>query len=114
MGTLMLGEKGFNEMDMSLLKHLLFNKRPVSFVRTQCDSSIIGIQDVHEEEHDEEITPDEAMVKLREEFSKYINDNAISQVEMDHMDIYYTGLPPKKFPDFKRLVDYVLNGELLD
>ena len=30
------------------------------------------------------------------------------------IDIYYTGLPPKDFPDFKRLVDYVLNGELLD
>ena len=30
------------------------------------------------------------------------------------IDIYYTGLPLKIFPDFKRLVDYVLNGELLD
>merc|ERR1719436_1039020 len=108
--TIMLGEKGFNEMDMSLLKHLLFNKKPLAFVRTQCDSSIMGIQDVHEEEHDEEITADEAMAKLKEEFSKYIEDNVLSQVEMDHMDIFYTGLPPKKFPDFKRLVDNVLSG----
>lgn len=46
----MLGEKGFNEMDMSLLKHLLFNKKPLAFVRTQCDSSIAGIIDAHEEE----------------------------------------------------------------
>ena len=28
-------------------------------------------------------------------------------------DIFYTGLPKKNFPDFKRLVDYVLS-ELLD
>lgn len=41
----MLGEKGFNEMDMSLLKHLLFNKKPLAFVRTQCDSAINGILD---------------------------------------------------------------------
>ena len=41
----MLGEKGFNEMDMALLKHLLFNKKPLAFVRTQCDSAINGILD---------------------------------------------------------------------
>ena len=46
----MLGEKGFNEMDMSLLKHLLFNKKPLAFVRTQCDSAISGILD---EQYDE-------------------------------------------------------------
>ena len=46
--TLMLGEKGFNEIDMALFKHLLFNKRPVAFIRTQCDSAIVGIQDEHE------------------------------------------------------------------
>ena len=41
----MLVEKGFNEMDMSLLKHLLFNNKPLAFVRTQCDSAISGILD---------------------------------------------------------------------
>ena len=43
----MLGEtfRGFNEMDMALLKHLLFNKKPLAFVRTQCDSAINGILD---------------------------------------------------------------------
>ena len=30
------------------------------------------------------------------------------------IDIYYTGLPPKKFPDFKKLADHVLGGALLD
>ena len=44
----MLGEKGFNEIDMALLKHLLFNKKPAVFVRTQCDSAIVGIQDTCE------------------------------------------------------------------
>ena len=47
--TLMLGEKGFNEIDMALLKHLLFNNKPLAFVRTQCDSAISGIQDKHED-----------------------------------------------------------------
>ena len=45
----MLGEKGFNEIDMALLKHLLYNKKPLAFVRTQCDSAINGIQDKHED-----------------------------------------------------------------
>ena len=47
--TLMLGEKGFNELDMSLLKHLLHNNKPIAFFRTQCDSAVIGIQDTYEE-----------------------------------------------------------------
>ena len=48
--TLMLGENGFNELDMSLLKHLLYNKKPVAFVRTKCDSAVSGIQDEYEDE----------------------------------------------------------------
>ena len=48
--TLMLGEKGFNEIDLALLKHLIFNKKPLAFVRTQCDSAIKGIQDKHGDE----------------------------------------------------------------
>lgn len=112
--TIMLGEKGFNEMDMSLLKHLLFNKKPLVFVRSQCDSSISGIKDDHEEEHNEEITDDQAMVKLRKEFSAYIEKEVISQLENDlNMDIFYIGLPPRKYPDFKRLVNFVLSGAML-
>ena len=48
--TLMLGEKGFNELDMALLKHLIHNKKPVAFVRTQCDSTLLGMKDAYEEE----------------------------------------------------------------
>ena len=46
----MLGDKGFNENDMSLLKHLIFNKKPLAFVRTQCDSAIVGIMDKFEDD----------------------------------------------------------------
>lgn len=46
--TFLLGEKGFNELDMLLLKHLLHNKRPMAFIRTQCDSAITGICDEYE------------------------------------------------------------------
>ena len=46
----MLGDKGFNELDMSLLKHLLFNGKPVAFVRTQCDAAIVGLQSTYMEE----------------------------------------------------------------
>ena len=46
----MLGEKGFNEIDLALLKHLLFNKKQVIFVRTQCDAAINGIQDTYEDQ----------------------------------------------------------------
>ena len=30
------------------------------------------------------------------------------------MDIYYTGLPNRKFKDFTKLVSYVIDGELLN
>ena len=46
--TLLLGEKGFNDLDMKLLNHLLYNKKPVSFVRTQCDKNILALQDDNE------------------------------------------------------------------
>ena len=46
--TFLLVEKGVNELDMKLFRHLLHNKRPVAFVRTQCDSAIRGAIDEHE------------------------------------------------------------------
>ena len=47
--TFMLGEKGFNEIDLALLKQLIFNEKPLMFVRTQCDAAVMGIQDKFEE-----------------------------------------------------------------
>jgi len=111
--TIMLGEKGFNEMDMSLLKHLLHNKKPLVFVRSQCDSAYRGIQDAYEDKYGEEITSQQAMEKLREEFGEYIETYVISQVSIDRMDIFYIGLPPREFPDFKRLVQFVVSGAML-
>ena len=57
----MLVEKGFNEIDMSLLKHLLFNKKPLALVRTQCDSAINGIIDA---EYDKVIIETAKICKL--------------------------------------------------
>ena len=46
----MLGEKGFNELDLNLLKHLIHNKKPLVFIRTQCDSAVIGEQNKFQDE----------------------------------------------------------------
>ena len=45
--TFILSDKGFNELEMTLLRHLIHNKRPMSFIRTQCDSAVQGI--IHDE-----------------------------------------------------------------
>ena len=52
----MLGDKGFNEMDCNLLKHLLANKKAVAFVRTQCDSAVKGIQNAADESDEDEVS----------------------------------------------------------
>merc|ERR1712131_401241 len=80
--TLMLGEKGFNEMDMSLLKHLLFNKKPLAFVRTQCDSAINGILDSAYDEGNEDMTFEEGLQLLQKTFRDYIKTQVISKVDM--------------------------------
>ena len=49
----MLGDKGFNELDMALFKHLIHNKKKCCFVRTQCDSAINGILEQFEYENPE-------------------------------------------------------------
>ena len=40
--TFLLAEKGFNELEMKLLQHLIHNKKRVAFVRTKCDSTVRG------------------------------------------------------------------------
>ena len=93
----MLGEKGFNEMDMSLLKHLLFNKKPLAFVRTQCDSAINGILDEQMDEvfhlghadklnccikGNEDMTFEEGLQILQDKFRNYIKTQVLSKVEV--------------------------------
>lgn len=51
--TLLLCEKGFNELDKYFLNHLLHHKKPFLIVRTQCDAAITGIQQQHDESVDD-------------------------------------------------------------
>merc|ERR1712062_504583 len=99
--TFILGDKGINELDMALLKHLTFNKKPVSIVRTQCDKSIIGIID-----EDEEISEEDAFVQLKEEFGNYVKTEVIDKPDSNLTDLntYYVGLPHRDYADFQLLV----------
>jgi len=109
-----LGEKGFNELDLSLLKHLLHNKKPLAFVRTQCDSAIIGIQDAYESENNgADIDFEEALKTLERSFQTYIRKEVLQLVDLDYMEIFYVGLPMRNFPDFKKLTQHILGGDLL-
>ena len=89
----MLGETGFNEMDMALLKHLLFNKKPVAFVRTQCDQAISGIMDEYEEEHEEDMDFKDALVRLRKMFSNYISSLNVAGMDqmgkLEHIEFWF-------------------------
>ena len=77
----MLGESGFNELDLSLFKHLIHNKKPCCFVRTKCDSEINGMLD---ESHVENpITPEIAFKKLQADFRLYINDKVMPETNFD-------------------------------
>ena len=73
----MLGEKGFNELDMALFKHLIHNQKECCFVRTQCDSQINGILDRFEFT-DPAMTPRSAFRKLRTDFTLYMKKEVLS------------------------------------
>ena len=77
----MLGEKGFNELDMALLKHLIHNKKPCCFVRTQCDSQINGMMDQNEFTTNK-ITAEMAFKKLKDNFRKYMKTEVLSQTNL--------------------------------
>ena len=67
------------------------------------------------------------MQTLKESFQKYIKEEVLELVELDNMglqnflvarvhissEIFYVGLPPKKFPDFDKLARHILGGDLL-
>ena len=78
----MLGEKGFNELDMALFKHLIHNKKQCCFVRTQCDSQINGILDRFELT-DPDMTAERAFDKLQAEVRDYMQQEVISQTDFD-------------------------------
>ena len=66
---------------------------------------------------------------LEKSFQKYIKKEVLELVELDNMglktlfdldsngrlnlEIFYVGLPPKKFPDFDKLARHILGGDLL-
>ena len=77
----MLGESGFNELDLSLFKHLIHNKKPCCFVRTKCDSEINGILDQSEVECP--ITPELAFEKLQADFRLYMKQEVMSQTNFE-------------------------------
>ena len=77
----MLGESGFNELDLSLFKHLIHNKKPCCFVRTKCDSEINGILDQSDVENP--ITPEVAFEKLQADFRQYMNQEVMSQTNLE-------------------------------
>ena len=77
----MLGESGFNELDLSLFKHLIHNKKPCCFVRTKCDSEINGILDQSEVENP--ITPELAFEKLQADFRLYMKQDVMSQTNFE-------------------------------
>ena len=82
----MLGEKGFNELDMALFKHLLHNKKQCCFVRTQCDTQINGILD-DAESFDREISAQTAFKQLQDEFRSYMNEKVIARTNLrNHLD----------------------------
>ena len=78
----MLGEKGFNELDMALFKHLIHNKKQCCFVRTQCDSQINGILDRFGLT-DADMFAERAFDKLQAEFRDYMQQEVISQTDFD-------------------------------
>ena len=79
----MLGEKGFNEYDMYLLKHLIHNKKPLAFVRTQCDTPINSA--LHGEPPS---TFSTAFNQVQNAFQNYIQEKVLTKVQMKNMGKY--------------------------
>ena len=82
----MLGEKGFNEMELNLLKHLLKNKKPVVFVRTKCDADLHGLiynQNSDSEDSDSFNETKELKIQAMKTIKKELNDLIKNKVLID-------------------------------
>ena len=98
----MLGEKGFNELDLNLLKHLIHNKKPLVFIRTQCDSATIGVQNKFEDDvsmfcsnrkliriqYGSQMSFDQAMDQIKTTFDSYIKTSVLTKVELKNIGEY--------------------------
>ena len=84
--TFMLGEKGFNELDMALFKHLIHNQKQCCFVRTQCDSQIHGIQ---ENCLNNDLSAETAFKQLQDEFRSYMNEEVIPKTKLENNLVWF-------------------------
>ena len=93
--TFMLGEKGFNEMELNLLKHLLKNNKPVVFVRTKCDAdlNLLIHQDSDSEDldnfHDPKILKERGMQSIKKDLENFINNKVLinEDIQMNKLGI---------------------------
>ena len=74
------------------------------------------------------MTFDQAFNELRRDFGVYVKNKVLTKVDTDNLgkvlqlvwffedclEIFYVGLPPRKFPDFKKLAEYIFGGHLLE
>ena len=79
--TFMLGDKGFVEVDLGLLKHMLINKKPVAYVRTQCDSTIAGMIDTADVEG-RELEKDQALKNIKLKMDNLINTQVFTDKDI--------------------------------
>jgi hypothetical protein len=77
----------------------------------------------------EEMEFADALTKLQVSFGEYIKLNVLTQTNLDNLgyflfiyyhtstetsEIFFVGIPPRNFPDFARLTEKILSGELLN
>ena len=60
------------------------------------------------------LTHVKAFAMLRESFQSYVERKVLTKVERKKMWIYYTGAPVEKFRDWKKIVDFVQSGRLMN
>ena len=86
--TFMLGDKGFVEIDLGLLKHMLINSKPVAYIRTQCDSTITGMIDTADGEG-VKLDRNQAMARIKLNMDRLLNEHVFTDKEIK---IKYLGM----------------------
>jgi len=64
-----------------------------------------------QDDSDDELSFESALEKLQETFGKYIKVTVLQKVQLADMEIFYIGIPVKKFPDFDKLTQYIVDGK---
>ena len=75
------------------------------------------------------MTFEDGLKSLQLTFREYIKTQVLSKVKVDNLgkrtirnyhyyifliEIFFVGLPPRKFPDFEKMTRHVLSGEILE